>query len=154
MGKVSVVKTAHTGVTVSDLDRSTAFYRDVLGWKVSDPVTIEGDYFENLTGVDDCKINVVFVDAPGGHTIELLHYERGGTGKVSDLRPCDAGHLHLAFQVEDINEVLAAFKQGGWEPVNPPRIKTEGRRIGSCAIYTRDPDGVYLEFMQPPPDEK
>jgi catechol 2,3-dioxygenase-like lactoylglutathione lyase family enzyme len=150
MGKVSVVKTAHTGVTVSDLDRSIAFYRGVLGWEVSDKITVEGPYFENLTGVPGCRITVVYVEAPG-HTIELLHYEKPDDKKVSDLRPCDPGHLHLAFEVEDIGEVLAAFKQGGWEPVNPPRIKSEGRRIGSCAIYTRDPDGVFLEFMQPPP---
>ncbi|HKJ74569.1 MAG TPA: VOC family protein, partial [Alphaproteobacteria bacterium] len=30
-----VRKTSHTGITVSDIDRSLAFYRDVLGFDVT-----------------------------------------------------------------------------------------------------------------------
>lgn len=60
MNAVTVLSTGHTGVTVSDLDRSVRFYRDVLGFELSPPVQVNGPFFEKVTGVPGCVIDVAF----------------------------------------------------------------------------------------------
>ena len=46
-----VVRVTHTGVTVSDLERTSAFFRDVMGFTVTEPVQHSGDYVSRLHGV-------------------------------------------------------------------------------------------------------
>jgi catechol 2,3-dioxygenase-like lactoylglutathione lyase family enzyme len=139
----------HTGITVSDLDRSAAFYRDVMGFPVTDKIHLGGELAEQVTGVAGAEIDIVFVTAPG-HRIELLHYVRPGHGGPSPLRACDPGCFHLCFMVDDIDRVVEAVRAAGFEPVGPIATVKDGPRPGLRAIYTRDPDGVLLEFMQEP----
>lgn len=150
MSAVPITGTNHTGLTVSDLNRSISFFRDVLGFDVSESVTVQGEFFEKLTGVDGCVIAVAYVSAPG-HTIELLQYEKPDNRRLSDLRPCDTGFVHMSFAVADIDAVVEAIKKGGFEPISPPLTQTQGPRKGARAVYTRDADGVVFEFQQAPP---
>lgn len=149
MSPARVLSVGHTGITVSDLDRSVAFYRDVLGFPATDKRHLGGELAEQVTGVPGAEIDIVFVSAPG-HTIELLQYLEPGDRRRSDLRPCDAGSFHLCFMVDDIDRVVESARTAGFEPVGPTATVHGGPRAGLRAIYTRDPDGVLLEFMQEP----
>jgi catechol 2,3-dioxygenase-like lactoylglutathione lyase family enzyme len=134
---------AHTGITVSDLDRSVAFFRDALGLEVSDKVHCTGDFFEQVTGVPGCVIDVCYVTVPN-HTIELLCYSSPSDKTNSTLRPCDNGHLHLSFNVDDIDAVIAAGRACGFEPVNPVQTALDGMRV----MYTKGPDNLIIELME------
>lgn len=150
MSGMIIKAVSHTGVTCSDIDRSIAFYRDVLGFPVTDKARHGGPLMEQVTGVPGAVIDIAFVDAPG-HRIELLSYVAPEDRRPSALRPCDPGFLHLSFDVEDIEAVIAAVGAGGYRPVNPIATVTEGPGKGLRGIYTRDPDGVVLEFLERPP---
>ncbi len=142
-----VRKTSHTGITVSDIDRSLAFYRDVLGFDVTEKKSHGGSFFESVTGVAGVQMEIAYVKAPG-HEIELLHY-LNPHGANSTLRPCDPGFLHIAFMVENIDGVINAVEKAGFKAMTSPApTKPEGYRAGWRAVYTRDPDGVVLEFME------
>jgi catechol 2,3-dioxygenase-like lactoylglutathione lyase family enzyme len=145
-----ITATAHTGVTVSDIDRSIAFYRDVLGFPVSDKIDCRGKLFAQVTGVPGAEIVIAYVEAPG-HTLELLQYTSPADRGRATGRPCDPGALHLAFRVKDIESVIDAVKNAEVVPVSPlmPEV-TEGPAKGLKAVYTRDPDGVVIEFMEDP----
>jgi catechol 2,3-dioxygenase-like lactoylglutathione lyase family enzyme len=146
-GRVTGV--GHTGITVSDLDRATGYFREALGLVVSEPVACRGELFEQVTGVPGCVIDICYVSAPG-HTIELLCYS-SPTGKISSgLRPCDNGHLHLCFDVDDIAAVIEAGRAYGFEPVNPVQVVRAGPRQGTKVIYTRGPDNLTVELMEHP----
>jgi catechol 2,3-dioxygenase-like lactoylglutathione lyase family enzyme len=149
LGFGHVTRVGHTGITVSDLDRSRGYFRHVLGLAVSDPIPCSGELFEQVTGVPGCVIDICYVTAPG-HTIELLCYS-SPPGKVSSgLRPCDNGHLHLCFEVDDIEAVIAAGREYGFEPVNPVQVVGDGPHAGRKVIYTRGPDNLVIELMQLP----
>lgn len=148
-GKLPVLSVFHTGITVSDLERSVAFYRDVMGFPVGDTIRLGGALAEQVTGVPGAEIDIVFVTAPG-HTIELLHFAKPDDQRRSTLRPCDPGFFHLCFMVDDIDRVVAAVRAGGFEAVGPVPTVQHGPRKGRRAIYARDPDGVVLEFMEDP----
>jgi glyoxylase I family protein len=145
-GRVTGV--GHTGITVSDLDRSVGYFRDALGLPVSTPVECRGELFERVTGVAGCVIHICYVSAPG-HTIELLSYA-SPVGASSSLRPCDNGHLHLCLEVDDIAAVIAAGRDYGFEPVNPVQVVRDGPRRGTKVIYTQGPDNLTVELVERP----
>jgi catechol 2,3-dioxygenase-like lactoylglutathione lyase family enzyme len=144
-----VTRVGHTGITVSDLDRAIGYFRDALGLPVSDPVVRRGELIEQVTGVPGCVIDICYVSAPG-HTIELLCYASPPDKTSSGLRPCDSGHLHLCFDVEDIAAVIAAGRAYGFEPVNPVQVAGEGPRQGTKMIYTKGPDNLTVELWEHP----
>jgi catechol 2,3-dioxygenase-like lactoylglutathione lyase family enzyme len=151
MAQSPVLAVGHTGVTVSDIDRSIAFYRDVLGCEVGEKGRYGGTLFAAITGVPEAEIDIAFVRAPGGHQIELLAYARPEDRRRSTLRPCDPGAMHLMLRVRDIDSVAKAIAAGGFTTVGPIQTVPDGPFAGLRAIYARDPDGVVLELIQEPP---
>lgn len=145
--KARIAAVNHTGVTVSDLDCWITLFRDVLGLEVTEKTRHSGSFIEGVTGVPGAEIDIAYARLPG-HTIELLQYVQPDDRRRSDLRPCDSGFLHLALQVDDLDAVLAAIEPAGFLPVEPPQTVPAGPRKGARTVYTRDPDGVVLEFQE------
>jgi catechol 2,3-dioxygenase-like lactoylglutathione lyase family enzyme len=145
-----VLGVGHTGITVSDIQRSLRFYRTVLGFPGTTPIRIRGAAVECITGVPGAELDVAFVRAPG-HAIELLSFVAPEDRARSSLRPCDAGFFHLCFKVRDIDAVVGAARAGGFEAVRPIYTLTEGPVAGMKVVYLRDPDGVCLELSEAPP---
>jgi glyoxylase I family protein len=144
-----VARVGHTGITVSDLGRAVAYFRDALGLKVTDPVHASGTVFEQTTGVPGCVMDICFVDA-GNQAIELLCYSSPPDRASSSLRPCDNGHMHLCLDVDDIAAVIEASRGHGFEPVNPVQVISGGPRAGTKVIYLRGPDSLTVELMEHP----
>ena len=146
---VHVRAVGHTGITVSDLQRSIRFYRELLGAEVSVPVRAEGPFFEAITGVAGCRIDVAFVRLPG-HVIELLHYVEPPS-RASQLRPCDPGFMHVCLKVADLERVIDLVRAAGFMPAGPMQRAIGGPVDGVKVVYVRDPDGVVLELIDEPP---
>jgi len=141
----------HTGITVSNLERSLAFWRDVLGFEFSHRVHQTGELAAEITGVPGAEISLAVLKAPGGHKIELLEYMAPANRKKNvDLRPCDVGSAHVALTVDDLDAVLEKVAASGWNAAGKPQTLTTGPNAGRRVIYVRDPDGTTIEFMQPP----
>jgi catechol 2,3-dioxygenase-like lactoylglutathione lyase family enzyme len=145
MAEGQILSVAHTGITVSDMDRTLGFFRDVLGFPVTLVRRQQGETFARITGICDPVIDIAYVDAPG-HKLEILHYRQPAEHATSTLRPCDNGHLHLAFAVRDIDAVAERVRRAGYEPVGKaPTVDEDG---GIRGIYTYGPDGLVIEFME------
>ena len=143
----------HTGITVSDVERSLAFWRDVLGFEFSHRAHQKGEMAEQITGVKGPELQLAVVQAPGGHRIELLQYLAPADRRQdSALRPCDVGHVHVALRIENLGELLKKISAAGWKAAGEPQTLTAGPNAGKRVIYVRDPDGTTIEFMEMPPD--
>lgn len=146
-----IVAADHTGITVSNLERSLAFWRDVLGFEYSHTTHQKGKMAEEITGVADAEINLAVVKAPGGHKIELLEYlAPADRKKRTDLRPCDVGHVHVALTVDDLEAVLNTIAASDCKGAGEPQTLTSGPNAGKRVVYVRDPDGTTIEFMELP----
>jgi glyoxylase I family protein len=146
-----IVAADHTGITVSNLERSLAFWRDVLGFEYSHTTHQKGKMAEEITGVADAEINLAVVKAPGGHKIELLEYlAPADRKKRTSLRPCDVGHVHVALTVDDLEAVLNTIAASGCKEAGEPQTLTSGPNAGKRVVYVRDPDGTTIEFMELP----
>ena len=149
MGKFNILSTNHTSFTVSNLDRSVSFYVDILGFNLLDRSFRDRSFTEEVVGVPGAEIEVAYVQAPG-HRLELIQYHAPkDRGKVVS-RPCDTGFAHVAFDVDDIERVVAAVREAGLRPLSKPVTCKAGPNTGGKAVYTRDPDGVTIEFIQKP----
>jgi len=146
-----IIAADHTGITVSSLERSLTFWRDVLGFEYSHTAHQRGEMAEEITGVKGAELKLAVVKAPNGHKIELLEYlAPADRRKDSGLRPCDVGHVHVALVVENLEPLLQRIAASGWKAAGKPQTLTKGPNAGKRVIYVRDPDGTTIEFMEIP----
>jgi catechol 2,3-dioxygenase-like lactoylglutathione lyase family enzyme len=144
MSEGKVVGVAHTGITTSDLDRCIGLFRDILGMPVTEPVLYDDPIMGRITGIPEAVIRVAYVDLPG-HRLELLQYLRPLQRRVSVLRPCDSGHLHVSLMVEGIDSLSRRMERVGFELAGPiQRVDDAG---GFRVIYTYGFDGLVIELM-------
>jgi glyoxylase I family protein len=149
--KFRIIAADHTGITVSNLDRSLAFWRDVLGFEFSHRTHQTSELASEITGVPGAELSLAVVKAPG-HKIELLEYHAPPDRKQRvDLRPCDVGSAHIALSVDNLDAVLDRIAASGWKIAGKPQTLKTGPNAGKRVVYVRDPDGTTIEFMQPPP---
>ena len=146
-----IIATDHTGITVSNLERSLSFWRDVLGFELSHTAHQTGEMAEQITGVKGTELKLAVVKTPNGHKIELLEYLAPPDHKKGNhLRPCDVGHVHVALVVENLEPLLQRIAASGWKAAGKPQTLTKGPNAGKRVIYVRDPDGTTIEFLQMP----
>jgi catechol 2,3-dioxygenase-like lactoylglutathione lyase family enzyme len=149
--QLHIVSADHTGITVSNLERSLAFWRDVLGFEPSHTAHQTDEMASEITGVAGAEIKLAVVKAPDGHKIELLEYLAPPERKQHiDLRPCDVGSVHVALIVDDLDAILSAINASGWKAAGKPQTLQSGPNAGKRVVYVRDPDGTTIEFMQQP----
>ena len=149
MSAYHILATNHTSFTVSNLDQTIPFYTDVLGFELLHRGPRDPDFTERVVGVPGAVIEVAYLQGPG-HRLELIQYHAPKERLQLDSRPCDTGFAHIAFDVDDIDAVLSAAKQAGVEPIGPPQSLNAGPNKGGKVVYTRDPDGITVEFIQKP----
>ena len=142
----------HTGYTISNLDRSVAFYRDLLGCEVVATQEKEGGYLAAIVGYPDAHVRMAHLRVPGGeHVIELFEYLSPPGGRA-DVEPRNVGASHLCFVVDDLRALYERLQEHGVTSfVSPPVDVDTGINRGGLALYMRDPDGITLELFQPPP---
>ena len=138
----------HTGITVSNLERSLEFWQNVLGFELSHRAHQAGELAAEITGVAGAEILIAVLKAPG-HKIELLEYLAPPDRKRDfDLKPCDTGFVHIALTVENLDAVLQRIAASGWRAAGMPQTLTAGPNAGKRVIYVRDPDGTTIELME------
>ena len=144
----------HTGLTVSDLDRSIAFYRDVLGLELVSSWESAQPYLRTVVGFPDAELRIALLRLPktaagrSGHHIELLEY-RSPRGERGDARTCNPGNVHVSFVVDDLDAAYAELAAKGVRFKSAPVEIDHGRNKGAKAVYLLDPDDITLELVQP-----
>ncbi len=140
----------HTGITVSDLDRSSAFYREAFGCVEAFRHELSGPDFARAVGVPGASLRVVALAADNG-LVELLQYV-APDGRPFDRANNDVGAAHVCFEVDDIDAAydrLVALGASGVARPNP--ADEDGPGAGTRFAYLRDPDGITVELLQPGP---
>jgi catechol 2,3-dioxygenase-like lactoylglutathione lyase family enzyme len=141
------------GMTVSNMDRSVAFFTDVLTFeKVSDHEVTGGEH-ERLLGLFGVRLRVVRMRL-GGEQIELTEYlTPRGRILPPDSRSNDRWFQHVAIIVSDMDAAYARLRQHQVEHASPEpqRLPDWNPAAGGIkAFYFKDPDGHPLEVLQFP----
>jgi catechol 2,3-dioxygenase-like lactoylglutathione lyase family enzyme len=139
----------HTGITVSDLDKSIAFYRDILGFKLIKVEPVKRSRGEKL-GVPGAVIQVAVLEYADGCSVELIHYLEPQPPNSYNLPINAIGQVHIAFRVDDIKSQIAKMTAHRIEFVGGPEVCVidDGPLAGWKWIYFKDPDGTNLELIE------
>ena len=117
-----IVSADHTGITVSNLERSLAFWRDVLGFELSHTAHQNRELAQEITGVAGAEIKLAVLKVPGGHKIELLEDLAPPDRKRSDVRPCDVGLVHtLLCWSMILMPFVEKIAGSGWKAAGEPQ---------------------------------
>ena len=138
----------HVGFTVSDLDRSLAFYRDLLEMEVLWERVYEEEYVRTLVGYPTLRLRCAYLQIPGSTAkVELLEYQNVPREQV-ELRRADPGNAHLALAVNDLDGLCRRLKQAGVKFVSEPVVSTAGHYQGAKTVYLHDPDGISVQLVE------
>ncbi|WP_049925805.1 VOC family protein [Halopiger goleimassiliensis] len=138
---MSELATHHVGLTVSDLETTLPFYRDVLGLDVVDRFEVGGEAFSDAVGVEDATARFAHLAADGVR-IELVEYDPEARGSpAAGLNQPGASHVGLA--VEDLESFYASLPEDV-ETISEPRT-TES---GSTILFLRDPEENLVELLE------
>ncbi len=126
---MKVTKLLHTRMRVSNLDETIRFYTNVLGLEV----------LERKTSPRGSQL--AFLKVPNSdELIELTSFPPSGPVRVQeDL-------VHLAFQVESIDDTIAALNAKGVKVTDGPTQTSSGSRF----IFIDAPDGYEIELIERP----
>jgi glyoxylase I family protein len=137
----------HASFTVSDMDRSIAFYRDVLGMELTWDSKVAGVQFKGpvsdaVTGCPGTEQRIAFLSL-GESRIELVEFTPTGRPQT-DNKPSDTGSAHICFRTDNMDEVYRRLQTH-----NVPLHCVPQDNGPAIVIYFRDPDGCILEATQP-----
>ena len=125
---ITIKKIGHVVLSVSDIERSTKFWTDVMGFKFSD---------KNENGM------MFFRNSTDHHTIALIQ----ATEKNELPRRGQVGFDHMALEVPTVSEL---FKIRDFLKSKGITIFYEGRRGpgGNPGLEFYDPDGFKIELVE------
>ncbi len=109
----------HVAVSVADIDRSLAFYGDLLGLTVRERGVLDPGLVERMTGVPDADVGFADVEL-GSRVLELLEFRTAQPQRPASQRLPGAGGVHLGLRVNDAEAVHARLTASGFEPLSAP----------------------------------
>lgn len=135
----------HVGISVIDIDRSIAFYRDLLGLdQLCDVFPFGGEHFEAIMDIPGVGGRMCMM---GRDSLQLELFEFiGGKAKDPEHPVSDRGFSHFGITVDDVDAVYEKLRAADVR-IHSPVITFMGGSMK--AIYCRDPDGNVFEVMEP-----
>ena len=122
----------HTMIRVGDLQKSIAFYTEILGMKLLRQKDYpDGRFTLAFVGYGDEKHHTVIELT---HNWDTGHYELG------------TGFGHLAIEVEDVHAAAEKIRQQGGKIIREPGPMNAGSTI---IAFVEDPDGYAIELLAP-----
>jgi glyoxylase I family protein len=126
----------HVSLSVPNLEKSLAFYRDVMGLRVKTAFTLDGMRF-------------VMLEIAAGSYLELIEVKKA-------VRPggmFEDAMGHLALRTDALEKALDAATQAGCEillPIRPLDLTNDitGKRLPLRVAFFRGPDGEIVELLE------
>lgn len=144
------MKYTHTNIITKDWKKLANFYIEVFECKIMPPIRNQsGNWLSKGTGVKNAALKGAHLLLPGygekGPTLEI--YEYAEMVMQAPIVPNQRGFGHLAFEVNNVAEIVKKLKQHGGSTFGEITSRTiEGVGIITF-VYARDPDGNLIEVQ-------
>lgn len=138
-------KMDHVGIIVEDLESVKIFFT-ALGLDLIGEQSINGEWIQNIYGVDVSEASIAMMKVPHDETaIELIHFrDHSSTTNHSLYFPRNVGTSHFAFAVQNIEQVVEQL------------ATTSSNIIGEITqfedmyklCYIKGPEGISIELAE------
>jgi catechol 2,3-dioxygenase-like lactoylglutathione lyase family enzyme len=140
----------HTAIVVSDTEKSLAFYRDALGFRITGKSENYGPEQERLSNVVGAHLRITTLRTPSGPGVELLEYVVPGSGRPfpADARSNDLVHWQIRMVATNVDALLDRLRHDNSFVLSQGLIDLPRAPLGfGKAALVRDPDGHSVELV-------
>ena len=140
---LQITNFSHLCLAVAEMNRSLAFYEELLGLERIFDVTLNGDALDTVTEDKGSSGRMIGLRVPGSSVIiELLCFGGSPSGNSTPLP--DFGYTNMSLNVEDLDVAQANLKGAGLSA--GPIADFDGVRM----FFVNDPDGTPIEIVEYP----
>ena len=147
---MAVLRVAHLGICVRDLERSLRLYRDALGFLPLSEVQVSGDEAARLLRLPRVEQRTVFLERDGLRRALFAFAEPAPRGSGEPRAMNELGLAALALRVDDLEATAARCTEAGARLL--PETRTDHPGFGSKLVFLADPDGTLIELIEIPGD--
>ena len=135
----------HVGFVVEDLAAAIAFFLE-LGLEREGETAVEGEWVDQLVGLDGVRADIAVVRTPDGHgRVELSTFHSPAATSTAPSAPVNTpGIPRLTFAVDDVDDVLDRLRAHGAELVGEVAQYADIYRY----CYVRGPDGLIIGLVE------
>ncbi|MEM7016182.1 MAG: VOC family protein [Pseudomonadota bacterium] len=141
---MAITRVNHTGISVKDMEKSLAFYAELLELEVIFDSDVGGNpSLSKVVGMEKASGRVVWLRA-GDTMIELWQWDHpDGRPLPEDYRPSDKGVTHFALQTDDVDELYQKVIGAGYH------ANTSPKDLGlHKTTYIKGPDDEIIEILE------
>jgi catechol 2,3-dioxygenase-like lactoylglutathione lyase family enzyme len=135
----------HVGIVVDDLEAATAFFVE-LGFEREGGGSVDGEWVDRVVGLEGVHTEFAILATPDGQgKLELIRFRSPPARGEEHAAPANTrGIRHIAFVVDDLDDVLARLRGHGAELVG--HVERYGDIFRLC--YVRGPEGIIVELAE------
>jgi catechol 2,3-dioxygenase-like lactoylglutathione lyase family enzyme len=135
----------HVGYVVEDLSAAVGFFVE-LGLELEGDTAVEGEWVDQLVGLDGVRADLAFLRTPDGHgRVELSTFQTPAATTSAPRAPVNTpGIPRLTFLVDAVDDVLDRLRPHGAELVGEVAQHEDLYRYG----YIRGPAGVIIGLVE------
>jgi len=134
----------HIGITITDIDKSLAFYKDALGFEVVRIMDESGQHIDNFSDLSGVNVKTIKLKDKSGAMLELLKYHSHPETANNDPI-CRIGCSHFALTVPDLDALIEKIVNMGYSVNCEPQFSPDGN---VKLTFAKGPDGVLLELVE------
>jgi catechol 2,3-dioxygenase-like lactoylglutathione lyase family enzyme len=142
----------HSAISVGDTERSTAFWRDLIGLQVAGGSLNTGPTQEQLDNAIGAVVRITGLrpKRAGGPGLEFLQYlaPAGGRSASGGTRPNDIVATRTVVEVDDVDALAQTLQARSISFISSRSLALPGMPW-SKALMVRDPDGHPVLLVEP-----
>jgi catechol 2,3-dioxygenase-like lactoylglutathione lyase family enzyme len=142
---MTIQRMEHVGIAVDDPAAATEFFVE-LGFELQGRGTVEGAWVDRVVGLEGVRTKFAMMETPDGDgRLEVIQFNAPPGPRGDGPAPANTpGIRHLAFRVDDIDDVLARLRARGAELVGGVERYEDIYRL----CYVRGPEGIIVELAE------
>jgi lactoylglutathione lyase len=143
---LKMVSPLEPGIVCKDLDRMLIFYTEVLGLEFATDAEASAEMSTEF-GTSPGGFRIIRLQTPYGERIKLIQPKK----VLLKQNPIPQwvferhGIAYITFVIDDVHEVTLRLKKFGVELMSKGPVEI---RKGITAIFAKDPEGNFLEFVE------
>ena len=142
---MTIQRMDHVGFVVEDLAAAIAFFVE-LGLEREGETAVEGEWVDQLVGLEGVRADIAVVRTPDGHgRVELSTFHTPVATSTAPSAPVNTpGIPRLTFAVDDVDDVLDRLRAHGAELVGEVAQYKDIYRY----CYVHGPDGIIIGLVE------
>jgi catechol 2,3-dioxygenase-like lactoylglutathione lyase family enzyme len=135
----------HASFTVSNLEKSIIFYKDILGLKLLDTSTRGVEFSQKVTGIQGADLKIAYFEV-NNCRIELIEY-LAPKGQKIDTTTSNVGSAHICFNVDNFTDFVMKLKKNNVKFSGEVCEIPGGPNKGKNVLYFEDNDSNSIEII-------